>query len=184
MSMAYSGHWDMLRLCGFKPTHGWDFAQLPHGYHLGCDLKTASGNGGKIVNRYAAETIIRKCLPMRLPHDVTLFYDWPIGIREISIRPFPIQFNDPTSKGSNIGAQPKHPFFHPLLLSHLTKLPYKIISRGTRKISRIRWAMQYHLWPPLPVSSEQSAVIEFERDTDFRAEMMSEQNRQGQRKVA
>ena len=153
-AMKYSDSWDLLRLCGYKPTRGWDFAELLHGYRLGCDLKTASGNGGKIVNRHAAKRIIEKLLPMRLPHDVSLFYDWPIGIREVSVRPFPIQFNDPTSRGSNIGTQPGHSFFHSLVLSHLTKLPYKIVSRTTRKIARISWAMQNHFWPPQPRQTE------------------------------
>jgi len=147
-AMRYSDHWDLLRLNGIKPTRGWDFAELPYGYRLGCDLKTASGNGGKIVNRRAAEKIIKQCLPMRLPHDVTLFYDLPIGIREVSIRPFPIQLNDVMSKASSIGDQPPHLFFHPLLLAHLTKLPYKIITRSIRKISRIRWAIQNSFFPP------------------------------------
>jgi len=149
-AMQYSGHWDLLRLNGVKPTRGYDFARLPHGYRLGCDLKTASGNGGKIVNRYAAETIIKKCLPMRLPHDVTLFYDWPLGLQEVSIRPFPIQLNDGMAKDSSIGVQPSHPFFHPLLLTHLTKLPYRIISRTARKITRIHWATLNYFFPPQP----------------------------------
>jgi len=149
-AMTFSHSWDMLRLCGFKPTRGWDFAGLPCGYHLGCDLKTASGNGGKIVNRRAAELIIGKLLPMTMPHDVALFYDWPIGIREVSIRPFPIQFNDPTSKGSNIGDRPGYPVLHPATLRHFISLLYRICSRTTRKISRIRWAMQNHFWPPQP----------------------------------
>ena len=153
-AMEYSDCWDSLRLCAIKPTRGWDFAELPHGYRLGCDLKTASGNGGKIVNRYAAERIIKKCLPMRLPHDVTLFYDWPIGIREVSVRPFPIQLNCVLAQDSNIGVQPSYPFFHPLTIAQVTRLPYHILSRTARKISRIRRAMQYHCRPPKPRQAE------------------------------
>jgi glycosyl transferase family 25 len=50
-AMQYSHVWDLLRLNGIKPTRGVNFATLSHGYQLCCDLKTASGNGGKIVNR-------------------------------------------------------------------------------------------------------------------------------------
>ena len=153
-AMQYCDCWDLLRLCAIRPTRGWDFADLPHGYRLGCDLKTASGNGGKIVNRYAAERIIKKCLPMRLPHDVTLFYDWPIGIREVSVRPFPIQLNNVMAQDSNIGVQPVPPFFDTLLLAHLTRLPYLISSRTTRKISRICCAMKHYFWPPQPRQAE------------------------------
>ncbi len=152
-AMEYCDSWDLLRLCAIKPTRGWDFAELPHGYRLGCDLKTASGNGGKIVNRHAAKRILEKLLPMRMPHDVSLFYDWPIGIREVSIRPFPIE-QEP--KTTDIGEQPRHSLFDPLTLSHLTKVPYKIASRGTRKIARIYWAASCALCPPKPRNEPQS----------------------------
>jgi len=153
-AMTYSDSWDLLRLNGIKPTRGWDFADLSHGYRLGCDLKTKSGNGAKVVNRYAAETIIKKCLPMQFPHDIGLFYGFPIGIREVTVRPFPIQLNAPMAADSDIGVRPPRPFYHPLFLLFLTKLPYKIVSRSIRKIVRFRWAMQYRFFPPRPVQSQ------------------------------
>jgi len=153
-AMRYSDSWDFLRLNGIKPTRGVPFADLSHGYHLCCDLKTASGNGAKIVNRFAAEAIIKKCLPMRLPHDVTLFYDWPIGIREVTVHPFPVLLNETLCQNSTIGAEPRYQLFHPATLRHVISLPYRICSRTTRKISRIRLAMQYHFWPPQPRQTE------------------------------
>ena len=152
-AMQYSDSWDFLRLNGIKPTKGMNFASLSHGFQLCCDLKTASGNGAKIVNRYAAETIIRKCLPMSLPHDVTLFYDWPIGIREVTIQPFPILLNEAFYKNSTIGAEPRYPLLHPATLRHFISLPYRICSRITRKIVRICWATQNRFWPPQPRQS-------------------------------
>jgi len=149
-AMRYSDSWDLLRLNGIKPTSGINFAELPCGYHLCCDLKTASGNGAKIVNRYAAETIIRKCLPMRLPHDVTLFYDWPIGIREVTVHPFPILLNEAFYKNSMIGRESRYPLLHPAVLRHFISLPYRICSRTTRKITRICWALQNYFLPPQP----------------------------------
>lgn len=149
-AMRYSDAWDLLRLGGWKPTQGLDFAELPHGYRLGCDLKTASGNGGKIVNRFAAERIIERLLPMRLPHDVSLFYDWPIGIREMSVRPFPILLNEPMSESSSIGEQPPHSLWDPIILTHLTKFPYRVASRSVRKLSRIYWALRRFYFPPKP----------------------------------
>jgi glycosyl transferase family 25 len=149
-AMQYSDHWDLLRLCCFKPTRGIHFAELSHGYRLCCDLKTASGNCAKIVNRSAAETIIKKLLPIKLAHDVALFYDWPIGIREVTVLPFPILLNEQLNQNSTIGGDPKFPTLHPAMLRHFISLPYRICSRTTRKISRIRWAMQCRYWPPKP----------------------------------
>ena len=183
-AMQYSHSWDLLRLNGLKPTKGKNFATLSHGFRLCCDLKTASGNGAKIVNRHAAKTIIKKCLPMRLPHDVSLFYGWPIGIREVTIQPFPVLLNEMTHNDSTIGERFRYPILHPASFRHVISLPYRICSRTTRKIQRILWAMQNHFLPPVPTSSEHRTVIEPERDVIFSIDLNIEQNRQNQRKAA
>ena len=154
-AMQYSGSWDFLRLNGRKPTKGFDFATLSHGFHLRCDLKTAAGTGAYIVNRYAAETILKKCLPLRLPTDVMLFRDWSIGIREVTIHPFPIKINEVNSKNSVIGKEPRYPLFHPASLRHMISLPYRICSRTARMISRIRLALRYRFDPPVPLEKEE-----------------------------
>jgi len=148
-AMRYSGSWDLLRLNGIRATKGIRFAALSHGYHLCCDLKTKTGNGAKVVNRYAAETIIKKCLPMRLPHDVTLFYDWPIGIREVTVQPFPIQLNAATRQ-SSIGMSHRYPFFHPAILRYPLQLTYRLYSRVVRYTSRFYWALRNYFCPPRP----------------------------------
>jgi len=153
-AMRYSDHWDLLRLNGIKPTRGINFVKLSHGYQLCCDLKTASGNGAKIVNRHAAETIIKKLLPVKFPHDVALFYDWPVGIREVTVQPSPILLDEQTCKKSTIGRDPRFPTFHPATLRHVISFPYRVCSRMTRKISRICWALQNHFWPPQPRQTE------------------------------
>lgn len=140
-AMKYADRWDMLRLCAFKPTRGIVFASLPHGYHLQSDLKTASGNCARIVNRYAAEQILKKCVPMVHPHDVVLYYEWPIGIREATVSPFPIKLND-FNNDSCIGGEPRYPKWHYVSLRYLVLWPYRICSRTTRKISRIYWALK------------------------------------------
>ena len=151
-AMRYSDSWDMLRLNGIKPTKGLRFAALSYGFHLCCDIKTSSGTGSYIVNRYAAETIIKKCLPIRLPTDVTLFYDWPIGIREVTVQPFPVLLNETASKNSTIigaeGKEPRYPLLHPASLRYFISLPYRCFSRVTRRVSRVLWAMQNYFWPP------------------------------------
>ena len=173
-AMQYSDSWDFLRLNGVKPTRGVSFATLSHGFRLCCDLKTASGNGAKIVNRYAAETIVSKCLPMRLPHDVTLFYDWPVGIREVTVQPFPVLLNEATRKKSTIGEESRYPFLHPASLRFFISLPYRLFSRTTRKMARIRQAVFYHFWPPRPLSPKNG------NHTDLN----TEQNPQEQRRAA
>jgi len=151
-AMRYSVSWDFLRLNGTKPTKGIDFATLSHGFHLRCDLKTVGGTGAYVVNRYAAETIIKKCLPIRLPTDVTLFHDWSIGLREVTVHPFPIQLEETARKNSTIGKEYRYPFLHPASFRHVIHLPYRICSRSARQITRICWAMQNYFFPPVPSS--------------------------------
>jgi len=153
-AMRYSNSWDLLRLNGNKPTRGNSFATLSHGFQLCCDLKTASGTGASIVNRHAAETIIKKCLPMKLAYDIVLYYDWPIGIREVTVQPFPIQL-EATCKNSTIGNRSRYPLLHPASVRLFTSLPYRLFSRTVRKISRIQWSIKNHFWPPplLPLES-------------------------------
>jgi len=150
-SMQYSLHWDLLRLNGIKPTRGYNFAPLAHGFQLCCDLKTASGAGAYLVNRLAAQTIVQTFLPMTLAYDVALFYDWSRGIREVTIQPFPILLDEATYKNSTIGTRTRYPLVHPASLRHIISLPHRICSRTTRKISRIRLAMQYRFFPPSPL---------------------------------
>ena len=179
-AIQYSYCWDLLRLSGNKATRGRNFAALSHGFQLCCDLKTASGTGAMIVNRHAAKTIITKLLPMKLAYDVALFYDWPKGIREVTVQPFPIQLSEMIWKDSTIGMRSRYPLLHPASFRHIISLPYRLFSRTARKIARIHLAMQYYFWPLQPISLEKGSLIGLENDT----ELGTGQERQRQRKAA
>jgi glycosyl transferase family 25 len=143
-ALKYSDRWDLLRLNAVRQTKGKNVIELPHQYHLCCDLKTASGNGAKIVNRFAAQQIVKKLLPMCLPHDVALFYDFPLGIKEMTVQPYPVVLNESFYKDTTItGRKERYPFFSPTVLRYLTVLPYKFISRTVRKIERIKRAVSF-----------------------------------------
>lgn len=139
-AMEYADMWDLLRLNGIKPTRGVNFVDLANGYHLCCDLKTASGNGAKIVNRLAAERIIAKTLPMRLPHDVALFYDLPFGVREVTVQPSPILLNGSLYQNSCIGTEPKPDGVSYWFCRVFVTFPCRVAARTIRKISRYYWA--------------------------------------------
>jgi len=154
-SMQYSQYWDLLRVNGIKPTRGYNFASLSHGFQLCCDLKTASGAGAYIVNRHAAQIIVRTFLPMTLPYDVALFYDWSRGIREVTVQPFPILLDEATYTNSTIGARSRYPLLHPASLRHGISLLHRLCSRTARKIARISLALRYRFHPPQPVPLEE-----------------------------
>ena len=126
-SMKYADRWDLLRLNGLKQPPAIAFAKLGDGFELCSDLKYTSCTGGMIVNRFAAQRIIEKLLPMKMPYDVALYYDWPIGIREASVNPYPIQFKD--NFESCIGVTARYPVLHPAICRYITVIPYRILSR-------------------------------------------------------
>lgn len=126
-AMKYADHWDLLRLNGLKQPPCVTLASLCDGYDLCSDLKYTSCTAGMVVNRLAAQAIIKKLLPMRMPYDVALFYDFPVGIREVSVNPYPIQFKDAFE--SCIGATKRYPVLHPAAFRYMTVLPYRVGSR-------------------------------------------------------
>lgn len=135
-SMEYANKWDLLRLNGLKQPPSVAFAQLSKGFELCSDLKYTSCTGGMVVNRFAAQTIIKKLLPMKMPYDLALYCDFPVGIREASVNPYPIQFREIFE--SCIGTTERYPILHPAMFRYLTVLPYRIISRLFRLKYR-RW---------------------------------------------
>lgn len=137
-SMKYADRWDLLRLNGLKQPPNIPFTKLDCGFELCSDLRYTSCTGGMIVNRFAAQRIIDKLLPMKMPYDVALFYDFPVGIREASINPYPIQFKDHFE--SCIGVTERYPLFHPAIIRYISVLPYRIISRLYRLKHRQRFA--------------------------------------------
>lgn len=138
-AFEYADCWDLLRLNAIKPTRGIKFATLFDEYSLVCDLKTASGNGAKLVNRRAAQLILSRSTPIRLPHDVTVYYDLPFGLREATVSPFPIRLNDFKNQ-SFIGAEPRKRGFWVLIVKAFITLPYRVVARSIRKIARYRQA--------------------------------------------
>ncbi|MDR1494324.1 MAG: glycosyltransferase family 25 protein [Planctomycetaceae bacterium] len=154
-AMKYSDLWDLLRLNAIRPTSGVKVVELTSGYYLSSDLKTASGNGCALTSRPAAKQILAKLLPMRLPLDVALFYSFPIGIREMTVQPFPVALNEKFCKDTTIiGRKQRYPILHPASLRHIISLPYRICSRTTRKISRLYWGLQNYFTPPRPKKIE------------------------------
>lgn len=139
-AFEYADCWDLLRLNAFKPTKGVKFATLFDEYSLTCDVKTSSGNGAKLVNRRAAQIILSRTTPIRLPHDVTVYYDLPFGLREASVSPFPVRFNE-LNDNSYIGPTPRASGFGAALAKVLVTTPYRLTARSIRKISRWRRAL-------------------------------------------
>ncbi len=140
---------DFVRFCAFRQKPYIAFAALRNGYKLVSDLGGGSSNGGYLVNRKAAQILLKILRPMRVNADVAIYYGIPNGIREATIAPLPITLTD-MSQDSTIGMSPRYPWLHPAIVRHVTVLPYKIFTRTWRMLHRWRVALTRKWWPPKP----------------------------------
>jgi glycosyl transferase family 25 len=88
--MNISAHWNMVRLAGLKLGKPLRITDLGGGYSLTLPFHRFKGTGASIIDRKAAEALVRGLLPMWLPYDHALDREWVHGIRALSVAPFPI----------------------------------------------------------------------------------------------
>ncbi|GHT44531.1 hypothetical protein FACS189454_02220 [Planctomycetales bacterium] len=140
--LRYSDVWDLVRLNGFRRKFHCPVAKLTGGYRLVSDVRSGSGAGCYLVNRYAAERILTRLGVMRQEYDVALYYGFPIGIREMTVTPFPVLL-DSTSSHSQIGySDNRYPIWSPYRFNILTALPYRFLTRNCRLLSRLYFALR------------------------------------------
>ncbi len=152
--LKYADSLDFVRFCGYRQKPYIPFANLRNGYQLVSDLRGGSSTGGYLVNRKAAEILIKILRPMRANADVAIFYGMPRGIREASIAPLPIVLTE-MSQDSTIGMSPRYPWLHPAIFRYVTVLPYRIFTRTCRATHRLCVALTRKWWPPKPKNSDE-----------------------------
>ena len=143
--LRYSDTWDLVRLTGFRQKPFIPFVDLGDGYQLVSDLRCSISAACYLLNRRAAQLILRYHGVMRVYYDIALFYSIPVGIREATIVPFPVALNElsKTTQLSREEAKYRYPLWHPCwLLKSLTVNPYRFFTRGWRKLHRIFLARQ------------------------------------------
>lgn len=92
-ALAYSDHWNLIRMTSFTPGEHLTFAQLNETYSLSYNLKVLKNTGAYIIDRHAAQCILDHMLPMCLPYDVALDRNWRYGFKTACISPLPILLN-------------------------------------------------------------------------------------------
>jgi len=149
--LRYSDSWNLVRLTGFRQKPFIPFADLGGGYQLVSDLRCSTSAGCYLLNRKAAQILVRICVPMLLNTDLMIFYGIPHGILEAAVNPFPVKLNE-FSERSQIAPSGdwRYPCWHPYRLNVLTVLPYRIFTRNWRTLHRIRLALQRWCFPPKP----------------------------------
>ncbi len=147
--LQYADSIDYVRLCGFRQKPYLPFADLPHGYRLISDLHCGSSNGAYLVNRKAAQILLKKLVPMRVNADIAVYFGIPNGIREAAVMPYPVPLTE-MKDHSTIGTSPKYPLFHPAIVRYLTVIPYRFFTRTWRMAHRMRVGVTRKLFPPKP----------------------------------
>jgi len=88
--LALSGAWNMVRLSGLKLGTPFRIADLGGGYALTLPFHRFKGTGAYLIDRKAAEALVRGLLPMWLPYDHALDREWIHGFTAVCVAPFPI----------------------------------------------------------------------------------------------
>ena len=112
--MVNAPSWDIVKLSSFHSGTPVNVLALEAGYHLAIPLSRLYNSNSILYNRVAAERLVRKLLPMRLPFDHAVERAWLYGLRFRSINPIPCDAD--TGMESEIGYshQLKFPFYRRL----------------------------------------------------------------------
>lgn len=86
--------WDLLRLSSSRQGKFITLDLLPGGRSLAINTKVLKNTAAYMINRRAAEAILKHLQPMQWPYDVALDRDWTMGIRTACIVPFPVQLSE------------------------------------------------------------------------------------------
>ena len=88
--MRTSFAWNIARLTGLSKGTPIKVASLTKDYALNVQMGRLKGCGAYILDRKAAEAFVKGLLPMWLPWDHAADREWPLGLKAVSVSPFPI----------------------------------------------------------------------------------------------
>lgn len=86
--------WDLLRLSSSRDGKFITLDSLPGRRSLAINTKVLKNTAAYMINRRAAEAILKHLQPMQWPYDVVLDRDWTMGIRTACIVPFPVKLSE------------------------------------------------------------------------------------------
>ena len=86
----FSEHWNMLRLSTVNRGKWFPVRNIGN-HNLSVCLSREKGAGGYLVDRKAAQIMVRKLLPMRLAWDIAFDLEWFLGFKTLGVYPMPIQ---------------------------------------------------------------------------------------------
>lgn len=120
--------WDLLRLSSSRQGKFITLDPLPGGRSLAINTKVLKNTAAYMINRRAAEAILKHLQPMQWPYDVALDRDWTMGIRTACIVPFPVKLSEvagqiPKARRTRLYRATTFHLFH--LLDRLHRISYR-----------------------------------------------------------
>jgi len=135
-SLAEKDDWDLVKLFNFHSGMPVKKRALAGGHHLVSHLTRTTSSAAYVVNRHAAETLLKSMRPITEQVDHALDRPWETGLRTRGIRPMPVVLAPVAHTTSTIGYQDKGKARRPLGKS--LKL---FLSRAKKEISRFGYGL-------------------------------------------
>jgi glycosyl transferase family 25 len=106
-SLAEKDDWDLVKLFNFHSGMPVRKRALAGGHHLVSHLTRTTSSAAYVVNRRAAETLLKSMRPISEQVDHALDRPWETGLRTRGIRPMPVVLAPVAHTTSTIGYQDK-----------------------------------------------------------------------------
>jgi len=113
-SLAERDDWDLVKLFNFHSGIPLKKRKLAGGHHLVVHLMRTTSSAAYVVNRHAAETLLKSMHPITEQVDHALDRPWETGLRTRGIRPMPVVLAPVAHTTSTIGYQDKGKIRRPL----------------------------------------------------------------------
>jgi glycosyl transferase family 25 len=130
-ALSEKDDWDLVKLFNFHSGMPVKMRDLVGGHHLVVHLTRTTSSAAYVVNRRAAETLLKSMRPISEQVDHALDRPWETGLRTRGIRPMPIVLAPVAHTTSTIGYQDKKK--QPRTLGKSVKL---FLSRAKKEICR------------------------------------------------
>lgn len=91
-ALAHRAHWNMLRLSTVNSGRWWPVRRL-RAASLAVCLTREKGAGAYLVDRVAAQRMVKRLLPMRLAWDIAFDLEWMLGFKTLGVHPMPVEQN-------------------------------------------------------------------------------------------
>ena len=134
-AMRHQDMWDVLRLSGFHDAHPKPVAAIGHGRDLAVNFTRLCGTGCYVVSRHAAEVLLQRMLPMRVPIDHAIDREWFYGLRALAVDPLPVRQNLPEI-ASSIPAASREKL--PAWQRYWSVFPYRVFNESCRLAMRTK----------------------------------------------